>query len=334
MDLSEKKILLTRFLNNQCTEEEVKQVVHLLSGDPPTEELEMLMEEAWDKIPLEYITEEKQGQEEELIEKLRRIQLGGRPVKTRQLWPLRMAAAIALLVLAGGGIFYGPQLVRQGQEALANTETVTSTGQIGKVKLSDGTSVRLNGGSVFQYPKRFYRQDRRGVYLQGEAYFEVAPDKEVPFVIRTQQANIRVVGTAFNVKEILHDSLVIVAVTEGKVWLQPVIEREGSAIALEAGQVAMVRADGSTQRIENEVDNYLSWFSRHLVFRNTSLPAVVQQLSHLYEVEIVLQDPELRELSFTGKMDRMALPVVIRQIALALDIQYYEKGGVYFMAKN
>ena len=307
----------------------------MLSTDPPTEELEMLMEEAWDKIPLEYASEERNRQEKEFIETLQRRQTVERPSKIRHLSPWRVAAAIALFVLAGGGgVFYGPQLMYRGQEALTQTETTTATGQMVSVKLADGTHVRLNGGSTFQYPKRFYRRDQRGVYLQGEAYFEVAPSKDVPFVIRTKRVDIRVVGTSFNVKEIFHDSLVVIAVTEGIVRLQPTAGREDDAITLEAGQVATVQANGNVQRIENEVDNYLGWFSRHLVFRNTSLPAVVQQLSHLYEVKIVLQDPGLWELSFTGKMDRMALPVIIRQIALALDIQYYEKDGVYFITEN
>ncbi len=302
MGQQENKILLQKFITNTCSKSEARQVVQMLSSQQDNIEFEALMKELWENTPDQnMLSEEHQLALNETI-KSKIVTAGNleRPKVVKMLSARSVAAMIVLLIISGLSVLYFPTYLQKGQEFISQTEASTAEGQMAKVQLADGSTVRLNAQSSIYYPKQFYREDRRGVRLKGEAYFDIAKNKEKPFIIHTQRAAIRVVGTSFNVKEI--DSLVVIAVTEGKVVIQPVQEANSESVLLEAGDVGILKSNNTIERIKSDVDNYLSWLSRHLVFRNTSLSAVTQQLEHIYEVDIVLQDPDLKDLSFTGKM--------------------------------
>lgn len=243
---------------------------------------------------------------------------------------IRMAASIAL-VLGVSWIFFQYQADLKGLWTSATYRTVTTQGgQQATVKLEDGTVIKLNESSKLSYPQHFSSGTQREVVLEGEAFFEVAKNLERPFVVSVQEARIKVLGTAFNVKENRHDSTLYVAVKEGKVSLAYQSKQEQAQI-LTANDLGRLNKEGIEKHRMNDIANYLSWYSRRLVFEETVLPAVVQQLENIYEVKIELQSPQLREMVLTMDVPRRAIDKVLEDIANSLNLKVSQKGSQYVL---
>ena len=137
---------------------------------------------------------------------------------------------------------------------------------------------------VVSYPESF-TQTERLVLLDGEAYFDVAKEKERQFVIQTDYAKVMVLGTEFDVSEDDDAQSVEVFVTEGKVRLQPT----GSKIFIdvEAGESALYdHKTGRLERSENADMNQVAWHTKRLQFAKTSIPKVIQDIEAAYDVSI------------------------------------------------
>jgi Fe2+-dicitrate sensor, membrane component len=142
--------------------------------------------------------------------------------------PLQWAAAV-LLLIGGIAFFYHNRLPGGGGLSLSeNHQTATAqTGKLVKLRLEDGSEIILNAGSTVAYPKQF-AADIREVFLEGEAFFDIAPDADKPFIVKTGKMDIRVLGTSFNVRAHpdMHQAKVTVA--SGKVS----VEADGKTLGL------------------------------------------------------------------------------------------------------
>jgi transmembrane sensor len=188
----------------------------------------------------------------------------------------------------------------------------TSIGEVRTVTLPDGSRVQLNTGTriaaTIDGRARLIRLDA------GEAWFQVAHNPQVPFVVYAGHVAVQAVGTAFNVR--LEDDGVDLTVTEGRVELasmaQPVpadgelqlhpIEDAVSRVPLEQGQLAVV--NGGIELVRRlalpEIERTLSWRDGMLVFDNDRLEDVVAEINRYTPQKIVISDSELRDLRFGG----------------------------------
>ena len=99
-------------------------------------------------------------------------------------------------------------------------EVIIKNKELKEITLSDGTKVKLDAGSSIKFPDKF-EDDKREVFLNGEAYFKVTSDLQTPFIVHTNQAEITVLGTKFNVRAWDQTHKVAVVVVDGKVSLRP-----------------------------------------------------------------------------------------------------------------
>jgi len=118
--------------------------------------------------------------------------------KTIELYTRRFLKYAAILVVAFVSGFFANQILSEKDQTVQYAEVEVMYGQTSHLFLFDGTEVWLNSGSKFRYPNKFNRNERN-VYLEGEAFFKVAHNKDLPFKVKTGKLEVEDLGTAFNV---------------------------------------------------------------------------------------------------------------------------------------
>ncbi|MVT08990.1 FecR domain-containing protein [Chitinophaga tropicalis] len=173
------------------------------------------------------------------------------------------------------------------------------TGKDYKVKLADGSIVHLNAFSTLRFPFAF-SGNKREVYLEGEAYFSVAPDANHPFIVHTPETAIRVLGTSFNVNA-YYDTLVVTSLVEGSIMTSI---KEEAGVILEPGQETVYHK-GLGQKV-NSFDEAvtLAWRKGEYAYYNKPLSSLSAVLFHWFGKELVFRDPQLANKMLTGVIER------------------------------
>lgn len=196
-----------------------------------------------------------------------------------------------------------------------------------EIVLSDGTKVYLNAGSSLKYPVQFIKGKDRMVFLEGEAFFDVAHDKQNSFKVNAQELNVQVYGTKFNLSNYPEDENTEVVLTEGSVSLS--YDRQGvqnkEKIYLEPGFKGAFDRTGktiSTKKVNTSL--YTSWIDGNLIFRKATFEHIVRRLERQYNVVIIINNDELAEETFnaTIETDRETIEEVFDYFRKVYDIEY------------
>ncbi|HAZ02596.1 MAG: hypothetical protein A2W90_16145 [Bacteroidetes bacterium GWF2_42_66] len=212
-----------------------------------------------------------------------------------------MLKYVAILVLAFGlGAVFNSVLL-QRDIPVQYAEVEVTYGQTNHLVLFDGTEVWLNSGTKFKYPNRF-NSSERDVYVTGEAFFKVAPNKKLPFKVRTGRMEIEVLGTSFNVSAYPNDSVQFVVLVEGKVQLN---NAQGNKIGeLVPGQLALQMPDKKIFVQNVSPSEYTNWKDGILNFREERMEDIAKKLERWYNVEISFEKENLKEHLITGTILR------------------------------
>ena len=190
-----------------------------------------------------------------------------------------------------------------------------------QILLPDGTEVWLNSLSNLRFPYNF-NGDTREVYLEGEAYFHVAKNADKPFIVHTQQNDIRVLGTKFNVNTYDKDKTVT-ALVEGSVMATA----GDRSLKLTPGNDA-VYADGKFTMGSFDKEDVLSWMSGIHYFNNIKLTDLVPVLQRWFDVKVVFDNAHTADLPFTGAIDKnKTLQVFLSNVVTVSNTKYYFKDG-------
>ena len=225
---------------------------------------------------------------------------------------LKIAASILALIALSLGAWF----VLTPTENQMNLAVHTNDTEEYGFSLPDGSTVDLNAHSKIQF-----NQDKDGnrlVRLSGEAYFNVSPDPDRPFIIRTGSAVVRVTGTSFSVRALPDNRRVEVYVESGNVQFYQSGDTE-KIIDLESGNMGVLE-DNIIKMEVNRDENYLSWKTRKLAFRQSNLGEVAEVLNRTYKKEILFENDELEKCLFTGTFDGQPVDSVVRVIQLAFNL--------------
>ncbi|UCH14062.1 MAG: FecR domain-containing protein [Bacteroidales bacterium] len=193
--------------------------------------------------------------------------------------------------------------------------------KVKKVILSDNSIVWLNTGSQLITPRQFNNSQRR-VSLTGEAFFDIKSNSHNPFYVKTGKTLTRVLGTSFNIESCAGDNSVNITVETGRVAFYKTMNRSGRII-LEPGDMGIYNEKTRTLEKRKNTDmNYLSWKTRKLVFRNTSLKNVCKALNDYYHINILNSELQENDLVFTGSFYEGLLEETLEVIELTLDIKF------------
>ncbi len=189
------------------------------------------------------------------------------------------------------------------------------------VELPDGTQVSLGSKTTFHYDKDFGKKQRI-VYLEGEAYFDVAKQKDKPFIVKTKEQEIESLGTKLNVKAYPLDSLVITTLLEGSVRLTTLgIDRQ--AILQPNQQFVYNRNRKSISLNRVDAQQYTSWITGYYYFSEQTLESILDRLSHVYGAQFTIQSKDLNKRTFTGTFYRgESIKDIMEVINLSVPIKY------------
>jgi len=196
------------------------------------------------------------------------------------------------------------QQVVEDDKMVYNT-VVVPYGKRTQITLSDNSSVWLNSGSKLIYPARF-ATDKREVYLEGEAIFEVSHNKERPFHVITHDVEVKVLGTVFDVCAYKDDKTASTILESGSVELKynsnSMISQ--SKVTMVPGMMAVYDPNEKTvKRTQVNTKLYTSWREGYFIFERQSLGEILKKISRYYNVSIQLNDQSLADETFTGPLD-------------------------------
>lgn len=274
--------IIIRYLENRCSEEDFVLINEWMKeSDENAGEL-FRMEEIYQlgKFPFE---------EENLVVRAER-RLGRRlkreNQKKQEVFKLRSvlryaAAIVGVMVLLAAGLAYW---FRNKAEELVVASA--AHGQVREMLLPDGTKVWLNQSSVLKYPRAFEGKERH-VYLDGEAYFEVARNHEKPFMVKSPAMDVRVLGTSFNIKCRPDNSFAETTLIEGEVEVKD--KSDKGRITLLPGQKAVLnRVTGRMQVKQVDPKMEIVWHNDLIPFEKSSIFQIAAALERFYGVKIIL----------------------------------------------
>jgi transmembrane sensor len=189
-----------------------------------------------------------------------------------------------------------------------------SRGEHRYIELEDGTKVWLNSESRLTYSKNLKTEATREVFLEGEAYFDVAENKDKPFIVNTAEIAIKVLGTAFNVKSYPADEIVETTLVRGKITLESKQENRGHApVILIPNEQAVFIKDSKKIVLENNVaaDDFTDWKDGWIVFDDKPFSYIKETLERWYNVTIQVEDETSLSCTFTAKFKDKTLQEVL-----------------------
>ena len=190
--------------------------------------------------------------------------------------------------------------------------------------LSDGTRVWLNSETSIQYPVVFGTKERR-VFIQGEAYFEVAKDAKKPFTVQFMSSSVTVLGTSFNIRAYPEEKRSQTTLAEGSVR----IYSPGSSMLLKPGEQAEVSAlSGEMVKQEVEVKNFTSWKDGRFVFEQQPLEDIMRTLERWYDIRVIFKDEGAKRISLSGNMKRYGdFSQVMKMLQMTGDVRFELHGN-------
>ena len=243
---------------------------------------------------------------------------------TRRVLPaLRVAASILVILALGIPAFYFGVIRNNNSEPLSNS--YAEKGFL-TVDLPDGSRVYLNEGAEISYPPVFIRE--REVKLKGEAFFEVMSDPVNPFIVRSGNVVVSVLGTSFNVKQSKQSPNVEVYVKTGKVRMS--VGNSGQFITLESGEVGETESQNLTRSIQKD-PNYISWKTKNFKFVDAELMGVLQELEDSYHVTIHTQVTDLHNMKITTSYSEQSIDAILETIGTAFGLTVSNKEDGYYL---
>lgn len=232
----------------------------------------------------------------------------------------RIAAMVVIIAGAGWLLFEVAAPEKITISSAANEKNI-------EVLLADGSTVYLNRNSSLTYPKNF-RSGTRRVQIRGEAFFDIARDEEHPFIIDAGKANIRVLGTSFNVITENASSEVEVYVSSGKVMVTS--EDGAHSLTLEPEEVGRVSGTTAVQKRNTNV-NYMAWHTEMLVYDGERLGIVFEDLKRAYNIEIRVADPEINDFRLTSPFEQQPHDTIVKLICTTFNLRSVREGDTYIL---
>lgn len=310
--------LLVKYLLQEADADEVQQVEQWLEADSANRRYYEGLKAIWDESKTVAVAANideneawKRFQQLVAVEEERKVIPFTSPKRT---WKMtRMAAAIVALVVGGwlAYSFFGNR----------NSMHFESDGNILVCNLPDGSEVTLNKYSTLDYSKK--ENGNRSVKLTGEAFFDVAPDKQHPFVIAVADVEVKVVGTSFNIRA--DNEKTEVSVESGIVD----VSKNSQRVQLLKDEKAIVTRGNHNPVKVRSTDNLYNYYrAKEIVCNGTPLHSVVNMLGEAYNTQIVIQNTNAAALPLNTTIPAGAtLDDIVQMLATTFNLQVERKNN-------
>jgi transmembrane sensor len=210
----------------------------------------------------------------------------------------------------------------------ASNTLSTARGETYQVRLPDGSVVYLNAASSLTYTPSLIENGKRVVKLTGEGYFEVAKDRQHPFIVKTDRQEVEVLGTHFNISSYADDEVEKTTLLEGSVKLSAA----GSSRILKPGQQARL-SDGKIQINETDTDLAVAWKNNEFVVQSERIETIMKMIGRWYNVEVIYLGEKTRQ-RFSGSVSRFDRMSKVLEIVESTGEAHFEvKGRTVYVSK-
>ncbi len=307
---------IIKYLENKCSEEEKRAVILWVASSDANQKL-------FNKVKAEYVasklkevsTHENNSVYTNTFKKKK---------KTTYYFAAVASAMVILISVAYFSLKQQDFDVNNEYSDQSINKIATNRGDQYSLLLPDGTTVILNSDSKITYPKQFSGLTRE-VTLQGEAYFDVMHNPEKPFIVKTSDLDIRVLGTTFNIKSYSEDKTIQATLVSGKV---EVFKKESSSkLVLKPSQRATLNKSQNKITLDKVVTkDIISWKSGKLVFKEASLENVLKDIERKYNVSFEVKSDKLLKYKYTGSFDDLKVEEIMEILEISSPI-YFEKNN-------
>jgi transmembrane sensor len=254
---------------------------------------------------------------------------------------------VLFFVLVFGIFSYNKNNTPSLEQPIAKSEISTKNGSRSKIQLPDGTSVWLNSSSKLTYDNENFGATIREVSLVGEAYFDVIKNPSKPFIIHTTKMDIKVLGTAFNVKSYPTDKTTETSLIHGsvevtlndrqeKIMLKPseklifnTIQNKSEKISTLKGNLKINEKEKPIIELSHltiyPIDNSIvetAWKENKLVFRNESLEDIALKMERWYGISIVIRTESLKKELITGSFEKETIFQALKALQFTNKFNY------------
>ena len=316
------------FLAGQCSEEERQELQALLERDEEAARTMRRMAAVWAVASLPAFAEKEEENLDEIkrkaaTEKPKTIQMSARR-KRMATW-LKVAAAVALL-LASNALWYhhSERLTRAYTAKETPYEIRVPASSRTKVTLPDGSTVTLNAGSTLRYARGFGIENRH-IWLDGEGLFEVEKDRKKPFTVNTQDVQVQVLGTVFDLCAYSGDEMVTVTLMEGRVAMKT---PQGAGLELTPDETASYdRRTGRVRKAKTDSRRAADWTDGGVAFDNAPFEDIARKLERKFQLEIRIASEHLKGERFSGRFDRdQGIDDILREINVDGRYSWHKEG--------
>ena len=336
------KELFTRYINNQCTSDEIDRFATWIKDEAHSEDARQLLQPAWGDT--EQCDEDLSVDYDRILDNVHRninhsrsknMKLISGSLKTRKQNSYRFISVLSRIAavlfiplflyfmygyIIDDGVFPGGK----NESSTLMTEVSSPMGSRIHMELPDGSNIWLNHGSCIQFPQQFTGKTRT-VKLKGEGYFQIAHDEKKPFIVEAGEIQALVKGTEFNMMAYPEEAVIETTLKSGSLILQRRTSKKKAQDLFELVPGHHVRYLPNEKKLIHGIcnpDKYISWKEGKLVFESDSFDEIINKLSRWYNVDIQLKDQELSQYTYTATFIDETLPQVLELLEIATPIKY------------
>jgi ferric-dicitrate binding protein FerR (iron transport regulator) len=349
-----KEELLIKYVAGQCTSQEEKEIYDWINQSPENKEEYYKFLNLWALSSQERSYEEASQKDIKIFKEF----IADKSKQTRiQTFSLVLKyAAVALIAMVVGKYFI-PEKTNKNESFALQNQIIVPLGSKSKIILPDGSTALLNAGSKLSYDFS-YGNNTREVILEGEAYFKVAKNKGKPFIVHTSKANIKALGTEFNVKAYPEENRIETILVEGSILVEQKsgksskFNQEQTGILLKPGQKMLISEENKSTgsptvasrddknvkedeeiKLNREITDLenvaieTSWKDDRWIIQGEKLDDLAVLLSRRFNVAIQLMDSTLKEYKFSGTIQNETIEQIFDILKLTVPMTYtIEKG--------
>lgn len=232
---------------------------------------------------------------------------------------VRAAASIAFVFFLSAMLLYLFGVFNSESNSVAYREKITRPGEISTLTFLDGTKIILNADSKLKYPSVF-QNNLREVFLEGEAYFEVAHTDNIPFIVHSEDLSTTVLGTKFNVKAFPEEKDIFVSLVEGKVKVS--IAHNGETLLNPEEQLSFNKASRTEEVSGFNLLQVVGWKDNILIFDDVTLEKALVVLERLYDVKFELADTSFGKMTIKANFENASFWTIVKVIKSLTALEY------------
>lgn len=321
--------LLRKYVKDQCSEQELRTLLQWLKSSDHHIGFDWVVQPLWDAIDKDMPRPDEEGENElrqevsSLLSEIRQQKTSDSKVRSKnRLNGFYRVAAILILALS---VTLGAlKVLDRPQSVVTYVEKMSAKGETKSLLLADGTKVILNSDTKLIIPSNFNKEERI-IELEGEGFFDVTPDPDKPFIIKSGDTRVKVLGTSFDFKSYKEDEFIKLTVSTGKVRVN-MIDQDLQLAVSPNEHLSISKIDGNVRKESIEENNYIKWIHGSLYFNKEPIREVLKTINRTYNRKVILQC-ENCDYRITGTHDNKSIEAVIEAICFTTGLRSKREGG-------